>query len=608
MEDTGKLMLLNIFALRKMCSERGLSPDGKKPQLIRSLQAHDAEQRADGPNLMCLSVEKLTQMCRDRGLSVLGGKASLAMRLTMHSAHLRHINSISTAQDSTAVPPVKTEEPAPSGPEAASSSAAVVVSSSSSSSTSSARIVTSAASPVKSEPVPKPSSGQITPSPPRIVIPERCRGSSGASISSSSSFSSAPPSLKRTATVGGETNDRSDVKRQAVVSSSSSDRVPPTKEIYYYWEADCCSYTLREFESVAKAMFDKATVVDDEKDGKTVKALCVTSPHGADFHCDTSATAKDFVNSWRRGCVPRNIDVSRTNGDKECIFTLEKYENPVRLNLNGRTYSKKALFVALEKTLYVGLPLRLEDITIYPDQIHDVHITNNFTLGNWAHTSYNCHHRPIVRAPFSQQAVEKRNCPPVSHTLDSMRIMSTEVYNRKIEALFAEYLRHRSEQSRIHSPTSPLIFRDIRIENIPVICLNTVRRIKFVNVEFRACILNCDLYKDLDFASCRFVQCVILQSSAAVISSWAACQFDECRLSAKNSVDVQGLVEFARTAHVNDCICDSVYPKAVTEWNMRTMTIDTLRRRLDIASGKVPPGEKDDLTHMVLSGDKWMCA
>jgi hypothetical protein len=141
---------------------------------------------------------------------------------------------------------------------------------------------------------------------------------------------------------------------------------------YWFWPQDCCSNS----EHFLKQFVTSLSLVDGmhyTPSGKFERG---------DYDPDLSLI-KNWVQNFE-GSAPYGImlDKSRTAGDENCTISLEPFKEnrPVLLNLTGRTYNRTAIMTAIEKTLLVGLFLRLEDKTVEPEQLQDIKLYDNLSL------------------------------------------------------------------------------------------------------------------------------------------------------------------------------------------------------------------------------------
>lgn len=150
-----------------------------------------------------------------------------------------------------------------------------------------------------------------------------------------------------------------DIETDATVKKMKLDQ-------YWFWIDDGRSYT--------KAFIQEFVATLNEKNAKT--------PHGIPvrfLYCLQYA-AKDLDTSERWASFL--LDKSRSAGDLICSICHEPFKTcePYLLNRNGRSYGREAILTAIN-TLKEGQLLRLEDITIEPEQLPELRLYPNYTLG-----------------------------------------------------------------------------------------------------------------------------------------------------------------------------------------------------------------------------------
>lgn len=134
---------------------------------------------------------------------------------------------------------------------------------------------------------------------------------------------------------------------------------------YWFWPDDGRSYT--------KEFITEFVSTLNEENKKT--------PHGTpvEYYWRLERSVKNFGDSEYCEFF---LDKSRNARDKQCSLSFEPFATcePYVLNLNGRSYAKAAIMEAIE-VLSEGHPLRLEDVTIEPEQLVYIKLYPNYTLG-----------------------------------------------------------------------------------------------------------------------------------------------------------------------------------------------------------------------------------
>ena len=240
-------------------------------------------------------------------------------------------------------------------------------------------------------------------------------------------------------------------------------------------------------------------------------------------------------------------DWSMSTDQKTCPLTLDEYEEPYFLNMNGRTYSKKAIIEAVQSTLLKGENLRLEDITIYPDE----DTAHNFKL--YAHRTLNPNAKYLNGEPHGividveamtykgyRETPANRNIPEFSKWLGNINSDSNGMWDD--DNLYAKYARKRG------LPEKPADGRrrveDIKIEDIMMFrhhpkCDEGI--FVFSNCKFTRCMLKLYCWCGVTFINCLFEQCIITDKLERDVSA-RGCLFKNCITEGSMATRLRGFM------------------------------------------------------------------
>jgi hypothetical protein len=143
----------------------------------------------------------------------------------------------------------------------------------------------------------------------------------------------------------------------------------PQASKYWFWIKDEHSYDEDQLR----------TYIDDLPDHHRISAL---SPSGNNVG-SVYFLKTDLKNIGTPVCTGFVVDKSKSAGDTICPISHDEYATgqPMLLNLNQRSYNRDAIVAVISNTLKNGIPLRLEDITIEPEQLPTMRLYPNRSLG-----------------------------------------------------------------------------------------------------------------------------------------------------------------------------------------------------------------------------------
>lgn len=130
---------------------------------------------------------------------------------------------------------------------------------------------------------------------------------------------------------------------------------------------------------------------------QTVNPAHPTTPNGKDINyhflkhtLSNFQSSKEFV-----------LDKSRIAQHDICSISHEPFSSaePYLLNLTGRSYALEALLNAID-TLRQGNPLRLEDVTLEPENLREIVLYPNLSLGASPAQAITFAHEQVPIAPF----------------------------------------------------------------------------------------------------------------------------------------------------------------------------------------------------------------
>ena len=240
-------------------------------------------------------------------------------------------------------------------------------------------------------------------------------------------------------------------------------------------------------------------------------------------------------------------DWSMTTDQKTCPLTLEEYEEPYLLNMNGRVYSKSAIIEAIQNTLLKGENLRLEDITIYPDE------DTACNLKLYAHRTLNPNAQHLKGEPHKiiidkevmtykgyADVPANRNIPEFSKWLGDINPDSNGVWDD--DNLYAKYARKRG----LPEKPSDNRFRveDLKIEDIMMFRYHPkcdAGIFIFSNCKFTRCLLKLYCWCGVTFVNCLFEQCIVTDKLERNVSAYG-CVFKSCITEGSMLTRLRGFV------------------------------------------------------------------
>lgn len=163
----------------------------------------------------------------------------------------------------------------------------------------------------------------------------------------------------------------SDVQDVSAEPKNQPKRNKQEEQVYWFWCKDGRSYTKAYLQEYLEQI-SKTTNLEKES---------ITSPNGA-FIKYAWCFSRELEKLGASVCDWFVQDKSRGAGDEICSITHETLceSQPHLLNLTGRSYSLDGILQALDQ-LKRGMPLRLEDTTIEPEQLQEIVLYPNQSLG-----------------------------------------------------------------------------------------------------------------------------------------------------------------------------------------------------------------------------------
>ena len=258
---------------------------------------------------------------------------------------------------------------------------------------------------------------------------------------------------------------------------------------------------------------------------------------------------KSLILSDAKQYIRKNliVDQSRISGDKICSLSQEEFDTPVILNVNGRTYSRKHLQEALEKTIYKDKELRLEDVTLRPNMTnphkHGIFYFENLSMPtknrNWQLQEIRykmIKPEDIQWEPFNHDKVILNNLPEVVEVIR----LEANVGNDgtvKMDDSWAIYAQKRGLTQEESKDTS-IGFRYLHLEKINAFKFHAKSMtglIVFNNCLFENCIIsvtNCWCgfrFKDCQFKNCKLVKIPDGSDHCPMYSSCTRCTYVDCQ-------------------------------------------------------------------------------
>lgn len=292
-------------------------------------------------------------------------------------------------------------------------------------------------------------------------------------------------------------------------------------DTYYYWIEDRASYTKAQI----MAHIDTwPFTVERTDDGPEMYYLNGFHRKRIMHVLGSDSSETIFANLVH--CKSLVVDVSRTAGHTKCPITLEKYDCAHILNLTWRSYSVAALREAIDKSLKVGKPLRLEDCIIEPEQLSKIRLYPNFGLGEWRPFVYTDADVP-PRPPFDGTTARRENIPMFSVWLDSMR--AAQGWDTSIRDIYTNrYHPLRPDSALDCGCDGPAIFKDLVIQCIVFPRVAPNLQTWFINVMFSNCVILFEDLRALHFSSCAFWNCIFCIQPEGFCPKCSRCEFKDC--------------------------------------------------------------------------------
>jgi hypothetical protein len=223
------------------------------------------------------------------------------------------------------------------------------------------------------------------------------------------------------------------VAREVFLLAAVEIRTPGTEKIaairtltpfmkrWIFCEKDQRSYSGKDL--IAHALQEYRSQLADLQEGQSAFAVYCYTPlktHIGHIDIATNAegffpTEKEFVERVEK-CLPQTVDWAATSGQTDCVLTMQPYEQPYRLALNGKTYSKQAFDVLVASVVNNAKPTTLDDGTlIRPADISNLTLHPNLSFWDEVDIPEEAMHRyegdKFSVAPFDYRKALRNNIP-----------------------------------------------------------------------------------------------------------------------------------------------------------------------------------------------------
>lgn len=281
---------------------------------------------------------------------------------------------------------------------------------------------------------------------------------------------------------------------------------------FYFIKNDCKGYTLQELLDIALSDCQKII----EKLLSKKKTYCfvdLNSPQGqwyATYFLESpkkkiDVIATEIIQNIKESTL---VDWARSSNQTTCPFSLDDYHKPYLLTLNGRTYSKKYITEAVERSLYKDEHLRLEDITLKPSMIDRITLVPNLSLcgktSQWKKTpeTIKFSAKKIQFKHFNEREARNKN---INEFSDFIRMHSPG--QMKVEALYDYYATAR--QLPCYEENRTEFIEDLVFQNITFPPVAPKSGLTFRNVLFEKCEIVMECWCNFTVRSSKFVDCTI---------------------------------------------------------------------------------------------------
>lgn len=158
---------------------------------------------------------------------------------------------------------------------------------------------------------------------------------------------------------------------------------------YYFIAKDNKSYLLKtlvnialnDFQAKKEKMLERNSTSANQKHSFSLKIRSPERNKYEDIYCWRTNEVDTIASRIIEQIQTRSIvDWARTSNQMTCPLSLEDFDKPYILNMNGRTYSKEFITQAIKESLYKDESLRLEDMTLQPSMIERIILLPNLSL------------------------------------------------------------------------------------------------------------------------------------------------------------------------------------------------------------------------------------
>lgn len=291
---------------------------------------------------------------------------------------------------------------------------------------------------------------------------------------------------------------------------------------YLFWPQANASYEEDQIEQIIKASINDMDFVVDSED-KIQKGIYFT-PTNIKIEVSLYVSEYSPLNSAITNLIKQQmsklfVDKSKTNNDKKCIFTCQKYEKPHILNLNGRYYSKMSIIDAIEKTLKKGDPLRLEDVTILPGELPNIKL---YPIYKPTKNVIKYTEKDVIQYNLFNDKWIENDCPDFSKWMAEADKDGNNMLD--IDAIASKYYAIRP----IENNREGIVFKNVVIKNILFPKYHHKNPATYLNVKFENCVINWECFCGPVFISCLFKNCRFVRENDYRHVNFKCCNFDDC--------------------------------------------------------------------------------
>ncbi len=303
-------------------------------------------------------------------------------------------------------------------------------------------------------------------------------------------------------------------KRPRVEDKEDKDAAP---DRLYYWIEDAHSYS-GNFLRAAYGKDEKPCTMTMTPTGRTLKFPTLT-----------------YLYISKLGQRPDMFihDKSRSAGDRACSISLDTFDTcqPYLLNLTGRSYARQSITELIAATLAEGLPMNLEDGRIEPEQLQNIRLYANNSLGpiaSDAPTVIDYSDAPRVFRPFNPN-VALQSIPALWEAAIPGGNARNEDPRWHFHDAAARFL------PPTHTSASTIVAKDLLCEDafpLPAHAKVPPGKVVFRNCLFRRCTVLLGCWCGVQFVGCRFEDCTfeLMYMNMHYQDTMKQCEFQGGRL------------------------------------------------------------------------------